>query len=234
MHPPRPSPRDGTEGENKANPLGAARGIKKAVPLQLRMIRLPGQVRRQVVELDHNMYIAIQVCRPSESTVSGNPRWGLRAQPKEEGLATLICTCAESLDRITRFYVVPDLGDVIHGCKIFGEGHRILTAGRRLQCLAEFCDVATEPLSNRKPQDNGLVARGDVVFTLRSSTVTVAGRERCLPPTTAEVFKLLVNNAGVLVSRETFGASRAWSFATADGSISLSGQTCHVPDLRAA
>jgi hypothetical protein len=51
----------------------------------------------------------------------------LRAQPKEKGLATLICTCAKSLDRITRFYVVPDLGDVIDGCKIFGEGHRMLT-----------------------------------------------------------------------------------------------------------
>ena len=91
------------------------------------MIRLPGQVQRQVVELERNMYVAIQICRPSESTVSGNPRWVLRAQPKEKGLATLICTCAESLDRITRFYVVPDLGDVIHGCKIFGEGHRMLT-----------------------------------------------------------------------------------------------------------
>ena len=177
--------------------------LKKLFPLQLRMIRLPGQVQRQVVELEHNMYVAIQICRPSESTVSGNPRWVLRAQPKEKGLATLICTCAESLDRITRFYVVPDLGDVVHGCKIFGEGHRIVTAGRRLQSLSEFCDVATEVLANRKPQDNGVVARGDVVFTLRSSTVTVAGSERFLPPTTAVVFKLLVNNAGVVVSRDT-------------------------------
>jgi DNA-binding winged helix-turn-helix (wHTH) protein len=71
-----------------------------------------------------------------------------------------------------------------------------------LQSLAEFCDIATEVLLNRKPQGNGVVAIGDVVFTLRSSTVTVAGRERFLPPTTAVVFKLLVNNAGVVVSRD--------------------------------
>ncbi len=61
-----------------------------------------------------------------KSTMTGEPRWVLLSQPKEKGLAALICGCDERLDRITCFYVVPNLGDLIEGCKIIGECHPLL------------------------------------------------------------------------------------------------------------
>jgi DNA invertase Pin-like site-specific DNA recombinase/DNA-binding winged helix-turn-helix (wHTH) protein len=175
--------------------------LRKLFPSQLRVIRLPGQVQRQVVELDHTGYVAIHICCPSESTMTGKPRWVLLSQPKEKGLAALICGCNKSLDGITCFYVVPNLGDLIEGCKIIGEGHPLVRSGRRLRSLSEFYGVAREITANWKPE-NDITAKGDVVFTSRSSTVTVAGREVSLPDTQAAIFKLLVNNSGV-VSRDS-------------------------------
>jgi DNA invertase Pin-like site-specific DNA recombinase/DNA-binding winged helix-turn-helix (wHTH) protein len=176
--------------------------LKKLFPSQLRVVRLPGQVQRQVVELDHNVYVAIHLCRPSESTMTGTPRWVLLSQPKEKGLAALICVCDDRLDRITCFYVVPNLGDLIEGCKIIGECHPLLRSGRRLESLSEFYGVVKEMVANWKP-GNGITAKGDVVFNAQTSTVTVGGCEVFLPGNAAVIFKLLVNNAGVVVSRGT-------------------------------
>jgi len=176
--------------------------LKKLFPAQLRVVRLPGQVQRQVVELDHNAYVAIHLCRPSESTMTGEPRWVLLSQPKEKGLAALICGCDERLDRITCFYVVPNLGDLIEGCKIIGECHPLLKSGRRLQSLCEFYGVVKEIAAKWKPE-NDITVKGDVVFNAQTATVTVGGCEVFLPGSAAVIFKVLVNNAGVVVSRAT-------------------------------
>jgi DNA invertase Pin-like site-specific DNA recombinase/DNA-binding winged helix-turn-helix (wHTH) protein len=193
----------GIERRKKLRQLrsGVLLELKKLLPSQLRLIRLPGQVQRQVVELDHIGYVAIHICCPSESTITGKPRWVLLSQPKEKGLAALICGCNRRLDGITCFYLVPNLGDLIEGCKIIGEGHPLLRVGRHLQSLSEFYGVAKEITANRKPE-NDITAKGDIVFTSRSSTVTLAGRELSLPDTQAAIFKLLVENSGVAVSRD--------------------------------
>lgn len=174
--------------------------LKKLFPFQLRIVRLPGQVQRQVVELDHNAYVSIHVCRPSESTMTGEPRWVLLRQPREKELAALICGCDEHLDRITCFYVVPNLRDLVKGCKIIGERHPLLKSATRLQSLSDFYVVAKEVVANWKPE-NEITTQGDVVFNQRTSTVTVGKCDVSLPGNAGVIFKLLVSNAGIVVSR---------------------------------
>ena len=80
--------------------------------------------------------------------------------------------------------------------------HPVLLAGKRLQSLSEFCDVAKEVVTNWRPQDE-ISAVGDVVIPRRSSTVTVKRRNIQLPGVEAAIFKVLVRNAGNVVSPET-------------------------------
>jgi DNA-binding winged helix-turn-helix (wHTH) protein len=174
--------------------------LKRLFPSRLTVVRPPGQGKRQVVELDQNAYVAIHVCRPSQSTMTGEPRWALPSQPREKGLAALICGCDERSDRINCFYVVPNLGDLVKGCKTIGERHPLLRSGTRLHSLSEFYGVAKEMVANKKPQDD-TTTKGDVVFNAHTSTVAVGGCEVALPGNAAVIFKLLVNNAGVVVSR---------------------------------
>jgi DNA invertase Pin-like site-specific DNA recombinase/DNA-binding winged helix-turn-helix (wHTH) protein len=192
----------GIENHKKLKQIrsGVLLELKKLFPSQLRVIRLPRQVQRQVVELDHIGYVAIHICRPSESTMTGKPRWVLESQPKEEGLTALICCVNKRLEGITCFYVVPNLGGPIESSKIIGEGHPLLRSGRRLLSLSDFYEAAKKITADWKPE-NDITAKGDVVFTSRSSTVTLAGRELSLPDTQAAILKLLVNNSGV-VSRD--------------------------------
>jgi DNA invertase Pin-like site-specific DNA recombinase/DNA-binding winged helix-turn-helix (wHTH) protein len=175
--------------------------LKRLFPNLLRIIRLPRQVKRQIIEVDNNVHISINVCRPAESTKSGAPRWMLIAQPKEKGLPSLICTPNEDLDGITAFYLVRSLGDLSARCTTIGEHHPLLAFGKRLKSLSDFYGAVRE-ISDNSSQESSMTIRGDVVFNVKCSTVTVAGHDIYLPATAARVFKLLVNNAGSAVAKQ--------------------------------
>jgi DNA-binding winged helix-turn-helix (wHTH) protein len=81
-------------------------------------------------------------------------------------------------------------------------GHPFLTAGKRLQSLSEFCDVAREIITNWRPQDEISVV-GDVILNRRNSTVIVKRKSFQLPDVEAAILKKLVHNAGSVVAAET-------------------------------
>ena len=147
-------------------------------PSRLQFVRFPGQTQRQVVELDNDLQLAIHICRHAPTTVDGEPRWFLRRQSKELDLPGLICIPDEQLSCIKTFYVVPGFGNLIRRFKVLRVGQPFLTAGKRLQSISEFCDVAREVITNWKPQDEISVV-GDVVVSRRDSTVTI--RHHCCP-----------------------------------------------------
>jgi DNA invertase Pin-like site-specific DNA recombinase/DNA-binding winged helix-turn-helix (wHTH) protein len=175
--------------------------LKVLFPSRVRITRLPGQTQRQVVEVDNCMLVAIHICRPTRSTVSNAPRWLLLGQPKESSLPGLICIPDDSLSVLSSFYLVPEFGKLIRRYKVLGEGHSWLASGKRLDSLLQFCDFAKEVRSNWT-MERDVTTIGDVVLTGRTSTVTVAGKDFMLPGIEAAIFKLLVNNTGVAVSRE--------------------------------
>ena len=82
--------------------------LKELFADHARIIRLPGQSQRQVVELDDQLRLAIHICRPVKSIVSGEPRWILRVQPLEKGLSALICTVGPTRTTLLNHYVVPE------------------------------------------------------------------------------------------------------------------------------
>ena len=167
-------------------------------PSRLRFVRLPGQTQRQVVELDKDLQVAIHICRHAPTTVGGQPRWFLRRQSKELDLPGLVCIPDEQLSCIKTFYVVPGFGSLIRHFKVLRVGEPFLTAGKRLQSIADFCDVAREVITNWKPQDEINVV-GDVVISRRGSTVTIKRKNFKLPQREAAVFKALVRNMGKVV-----------------------------------
>lgn len=177
------------------------RELLKLFPSRLRFVRLPGQSQRQVVELDNELQLSIQICRPAPTTVSGERRWYLRRQSKELHLPGLICITDEQVSCIKAFYVVPGFGDLIKRSKMIRVGQPFLSAGKRLQSMSELCDVAKEVVKNWKPQDQVSVVR-DVVIS-RDSTVIIRRKNFRLPQRAAAVFKVLVCNVGKVVQRET-------------------------------
>lgn len=171
-------------------------------PSRLRFVRLPGQTQRQVVELDNDLQLAIHICRHAPTTVGGEPRWFLRRQSKELDLPGLICIPDEQLSCIETFYVVPGFGNLIRRFKMLRVGQPFLRAGKRLQSLSEFCDVATEVITNWKPHEEINVV-GDVVISRRDSVVTIRRKSFQLPQRVAAIFKVLVRNMGKVVPRGT-------------------------------
>jgi DNA-binding winged helix-turn-helix (wHTH) protein len=105
------------------------------------------------------------------------------------------------LSHITAFYVVPEFGNLIRRFKVLRVGHPLLEGGKRLESLSQFCDVARAVMTNWRPQDEFDIV-GDVVLSRRSSIVTMGRKRFQLPDVAAAMFKLLVCNAGNVVSPE--------------------------------
>lgn len=173
--------------------------LKELFPDHARIIRLPGQNQRQVIEFDGRLRLAIHICRPVESTVSGEPRWILRVQPLERGLPALICTVDPTRTTLLNRYVVPEFVNGFRLNRIFGESDTLLTSGRKLENLGQFYEAAKEVAGWQEEDDSTTV--GDVVVTERASTIRIAGKEIMLSPLKAAIFKLLVLNVGQVVSR---------------------------------
>lgn len=176
--------------------------LQELFPSRLRLVRLAGQNQRQVVEIDNDVQLAIHVCRNAPPTVVGEPRWSLRGQAKERDLPGLICIPDPQLSCIKTFYVVPEFGNLIRRFKVLRVGHPLLTAGKRLHSLSDFCDVARDVITNWRLQDEISVV-GDVVLNRRNSTIIVNRKSLQLPDVEAAIFKVLVRNMGNVVSPET-------------------------------
>lgn len=176
--------------------------LKELFPSRLRFVRVRGQSQRQVAEIDNELQLGIHICRHAPPTVGGEPRWALRGQAKERDLPGLICIPDQQLTCIKRFYVVPAFGNLIRRFKLLRAGHPLLTAGKRLQALSEFCDVARDVITKWRPQDEISVV-GDVVLNRRNSVIIVKRRSLPLPDVECAIFKVLVHNAGIAVARET-------------------------------
>lgn len=174
--------------------------LKSLFPNNLRFVHLPGQNVRQVLEFDNQIRIAIHICRPVRTTVTGELRWLLRAQPLEAGYPCLICTVDGSLSTLLSFYVVPQFGDIVRKCKVLKEGHKWLGTGKKLEELSQLCEVAKAVVTEWQERDDTTTV-GDVVITARTSTITIAKKEIMLPPIQSEIFKLLVRSAGSAVAR---------------------------------
>ena len=178
--------------------LGVFADLTKLFP-SLRIVQLAGQEQREVVELDAYSHVAVHVCLPRKPTASGEVRWMLSRQQKERGLPCLICIPDKNLTRIKSFHLVPAFDSIISKKKTIWESHPWLKAGTQLKSLSEFYEVAKNLLAN-PPKDTTVV--GDVVFTSRTSTVTIGKQDFFLPSISASLFKLLVRKAGTVVSRK--------------------------------
>jgi DNA invertase Pin-like site-specific DNA recombinase/DNA-binding winged helix-turn-helix (wHTH) protein len=176
--------------------------LKELFPFQLRIVRLAPNAQRRVIELDSGLRIGVHICRPTRATVSREPRWLLQRQPKEASLPGLICFPDQSLSRLTDLYFAPEFGKLIKRYKVLNREHSWLAAGKRLESLAQLCDVAKEVTKTWLPQSD-ITRIGDVVLRGRTSTVTIAGKEFDLPGIEAALFKLLVHSAGMTVPRGT-------------------------------
>jgi len=189
-------------GQSRAKNLRASllSRLKELFPDTLRLIHLPGQQVRQVLEFDNRVRIAVHICGQVRSTVGGEARWILKAQPLEAGYPCLICTADRTMSRLLNFYVVPYFGDILKKYKVLKESHKWLTTGKKLEDLSQLRAAATELATEWQERDD-CTKVGDVVITARTSTVTIARREIILPPIQAELFKVLVHNAGRIVPR---------------------------------
>lgn len=176
--------------------------LQELFPTRLRFVRLAGQNQRQVAEIDNDLQIAIHICRQAPPTGGGEPRWSLRGQAKERDLPGLICIPDRQLSCIKTFYLVPKFGNLIRRFKVLRVGNPLLTAGKRLQSLSEFCDVAREVVTNWRPEDEISVV-GDVILNRRNSTVIVKRKSFQLPDVEGAILKTLVHNAGSVVASET-------------------------------
>lgn len=176
--------------------------LKELFPEHLRIVHLPGQKMRQVVELDRCLRLAIHICRPVKKTVSGENRWLLRGQPLERGFPALICTVDPTLSTLLDFYVVPEFGNTFRKYKVIAENHAWLKVGRKFQNLSQFYEIAKEVAAAREGADDNIRV-GDVVISARSCTVSLGRKEITLGPLASAIFNLLVLNAGRVVSRKT-------------------------------
>lgn len=174
--------------------------LKNLFPDSLRFIHLPRQTNRQVLEFDNGVRITVHICRRIRSTVTGEPRWILKAQPLEAGYPCLVCTTSPDLSSLINFYLIPHFGDIAKKYKVLRETHKLLTTGRKLLELAQLRELATElDIECQERDDRTRV--GDVQLTARTSTIRIGKNEIMLPPIQAELFKVLVSSGGKVVPR---------------------------------
>lgn len=174
--------------------------LRQIYPENMRVVHLPGQTVREIVEFDRHVRVTIHVCRQGKSVVSGDPRWLLRSQPLEAGYPCLVCLPDKQLTTLGSLYMMPHFSDIVKQFKTLKEGDKWLAGGRKLKDLSELRAAATVMAAEWQEHDDTTIV-GDVVISSRSSTITIAGKDITLPPINAEHFKTLVLNAGKVVSR---------------------------------
>jgi DNA invertase Pin-like site-specific DNA recombinase len=171
--------------------------LSSLFPSQLRIIQRPGQSCRRAVELDNHLQVAVHICRPLRASGRGKPKWLLLRNRKEQHLIALICLTDKNLSWFSGFYLVPEVGTIMRQYKVLREGHPLLAAGERLESLSQFYEAAKKVAAWNPEGDITIV--GDAVFAERASLLTIAGKEIMLSRIEAILFKLLLQNTGIIV-----------------------------------
>jgi DNA invertase Pin-like site-specific DNA recombinase/DNA-binding winged helix-turn-helix (wHTH) protein len=173
--------------------------LKQLFSARVRVICLPGQRLRQVIEIDGRIRVAVYLCHAINSN-AGELGWNLRLRPLDRHLPMLICTVDQSFSKLLNFYVLPP-SEKSMKCKILREGEPWLSAGRRLLTLADFCAVANEVAALDK-NCGGWTAVDDILIAADTWTMTLGQKEISLGPVGSAIFNMLAQNAGQVVSRD--------------------------------
>lgn len=197
--------------------------LKEMFPGRIRIMKHPDVVRRRLMSIDGQWILAVHFCAPVSPLVSGERRWRLKVQTREEGLPALLCLCDKKHTHVDIFAIVPALG-VRTKNKIFGEDHPWVLGGR-LNSLQDLCDMAAKliPTPSAGPPRSVF---GDVVLEKDYRYITIGGVEIQLPPIAATIFWRLLQKEGQVVPRD---ALYGWNRDARCGRLN-----CHISVLRAA
>ena len=181
----------------------------KALFPSVKMVHHFGEKRFRVLELDNHVRIRVHVCRNAAPSASGEARWMLRTRPVDRELPALICIPDGALNHLAAFYVVADMGPARTKWKVIRDSHPWLAPGNRLESLADLYRVATQAAGGPPPTPiEAASIVGDVVFAEDSPAVFIDGNEIHLSRPAAEIFQLLLRNAGRVVPRSILTRSR--------------------------
>ena len=175
--------------------------LKRFFPGNLRVVRLSGEFRRCVLQFDLRTIVAIDFCRPLKRKVNGEHRWLFKVHDPERPYCHLVCMVDPKLSSLLSCYLMPG-PSIERQCKIkiVKANDGWFSAGIKIDRLSDLYR-ATGTLVGSNEEIDQPITVGDVTVTMRTSTVTVNGKQTILPPLTAEVFRLLLSNAGQVVSR---------------------------------
>jgi len=173
--------------------------LKQLFSARVRVVCLPGQRLRQVVEIDGRVRVAVYLCRAVNSS-AGELGWNLRLRPLDRHLPMLVCTVDQSFSELLNFYVLPPPEKSMKW-KILREGQPWLSAGRKLVRLEDFCAIANEVAAPSK-NNAGCTAVDDILIAADTWTMTLGQKEISLGPVGSAILKMLAQNAGQVVTRE--------------------------------
>jgi DNA-binding winged helix-turn-helix (wHTH) protein len=175
--------------------------LKKFFPGNLRVIRLSGEFRRYVLQFDLRTIVAIDFCRPLKRKVEGEYRWLFKVHEPERPYSHLVCTVDPTLTSLLNCYLMSGLSiERQRKVKILKPNDTWFSTGIKVDRLSDLYR-AVGTLARADEEVDQAITVGDVSVTTRTSTVTANGKQTILPPLAAEVFKLLLSNAGQVVPR---------------------------------
>lgn len=178
--------------------------LKELFPSRIRMVRYYGHQRFRVLELDNRIRIAVYICRHRQPTVSGEPRWLVGIRDKYRHLPALFCLPDKTLSRLAEFYFVKDISSTTGVYRDIRPADPWLAEENRLKSLSDFCRVITSAMEGHPPvpiRTQGFCVVGDVLFTDDNPTFIIDDTEIPLSSANAAIFRLLLQNAGRVVSR---------------------------------
>lgn len=200
--------------------------LKRFFPGNLRVIRLSGEFRRHVLQFDLRTIVAVDFCRPLKRKVLGEHRWLFKVHEPERPYSHLVCTVDPTLTSLLDCYLMPGLS-IERQCKvkIVKANDGWFSTGIKVDRLSDLYRAVGTLVGGNEEVDQAITV-GDVTVTTRTSTVTANGRQTILPPLTAEILKLLLSNAGHVVSRTQLLQ------LFADHSASVHNLSRHIFELR--
>jgi len=178
--------------------------LKGLFPSRIRMVRSYGHQRFRVLELDNRIRIAAYICRNREPSVCGEPRWMVGIRDKYRLLPALLCLPDKNLSRLTDFYFVRDVSTTTGVYKDISPRDPWLAEGNRLSSLSDFCRFTTLVMEGHPPapiRTRAFSVVGDILFSDDNSTFIIDGNEVPLSTANAAILRLLLRNAGRVVTR---------------------------------
>lgn len=175
--------------------------LKQLFSERIRFISLPGQQFGQIVEIDGHLRVATYLCRAINNTSAGEPGWLLRVRPLERDLPVLICTVDQSFSKLLNFFLFPPFGNSIPKYRVLREGQPLLSGGRKLESLDNFCNVARE-VAPKSEDSARYTAVDDILISTDTSMIVLGKKEIILGPVGSAMFGMLALHAGQVVPRD--------------------------------